>query len=463
MDPIADTLRKVRRTITRYGMIDPGDLLVVAVSGGPDSVCLLDVLHRLRDEMSMDLIVAHFDHGLRPHEDESETGFVRELASFMELPFETARGSLLTEGKAASLEERARDARYAFLKKVKTRYGARKIAVGHNLNDQAETVLMRLLRGSGPSGLAGIPPCRGGEIIRPLIEIDRDTVLSYLEARGLDHVTDSTNLQPACIRNRIRLQLLPGLLEYQPRLIEHLGQLAHMLREEDAYLDLLANQWIERESEEEEGGGELTLPLCPFLFLEEAMKNRVVRQVLKRLQKDLRRIGLSHIRSVCGLASSPEPQGFLNLPGGLRAVRVYDRLVFSTGPVPEKDRFHLLLQGPGTYSIGDTGRFISISEVRGKETHFEGSPWTACIDAGKIQYPLLLRNPRPGDRFVPLGMKGRKKIKDFFIDLKVPSSLRASTPILTSRDTPVWVCGYRIDDRFKVTPETLSVLRITIT
>ena len=173
-------IKKVRNTIFRYGMIHPGDLIIVAVSGGPDSVCLLHILYDLKDELKFGLVVAHYEHGLRPNEDESETTFVRRLAASMNLPYETDKAVALNKAEIASIEEKARDARYAFLEKVREKWKAQKIAVAHNLNDQAETVIMRFLRGSGLPGLGGIPPYRDHKIIRPLIEIQRKEILSYL-------------------------------------------------------------------------------------------------------------------------------------------------------------------------------------------------------------------------------------------------------------------------------------------
>ncbi len=194
------TLRKVKATVSRYEMIQPGDLVVVGVSGGPDSVCLLHILQRLKKELEMALLVAHFDHGLRPGEDDSETRFVASLAASMGLPFETEKARSLLRRTAGSLEEAARNARYRYLEKLRKKHDARKIALAHQLNDQAETILMRLLRGSGPSGLGGIPPSRDRVIIRPLIEISRKEIETYIKGQSLSYVTDSSNLQPLFLR-----------------------------------------------------------------------------------------------------------------------------------------------------------------------------------------------------------------------------------------------------------------------
>jgi tRNA(Ile)-lysidine synthase len=462
MNPIRETVRKVKETISRYKMLDPGDLCIVGVSGGPDSVCLLHILHELREELEIGLIVAHYDHGLREKEDEAETQFVRRLATTMALPFETEKTSLLREGITSSMEERARNARYAFFEKLKDKLYAQKIAVGHNLNDQAETVLMRLLRGSGPSGLTGIPPSREDTIIRPLIEIKREEIESYLKTNDLSYVLDSSNLQTDYLRNKIRLELLPQLLAYQPRLVDHLGQLARIMGGDNRYLEDQAEAWVAREAEQRPEG-DILIPVQSFIELREPIRNRVTRHLLKKVGKNLRRIDHVHIESVHMLAKSRNPQGVLNLPNGLTAKRIYDKLAFMAGNVEKSIEFYYPLEVVGTYYLEEIGRSVTLVEMeRDVDLNVQNQEWTAYLDADKLQYPLILRNFKPGDRFVPFGMAGHKKIKDFFIDLKIPSEMRALTPILVSQDTPVWVCGHRIADRFKVTSETRRILKITM-
>ena len=454
--------QEVKKTISRYGMIDPGDLVVVAVSGGPDSVCLLHLLYELRDHLKFDLVVAHYDHGLRPDEDEDETQFVRRLAESMNLPYETEKAHSLIGGDAASIEEKARDARYAFLEKVMDSLQAQKIAMGHNLNDQAETVIMRLLRGSGPSGLSGIPPFRERKIIRPLIEIKREQILSYLTSRKLSYVLDSSNLETRYLRNEIRLKLMPLLLTYQPRLIEHLGQMADTLRNESEYLEQRAEDWVRKEAKLW-SNGDVAIPISPFIRSPQPLRNRIIRQILKKVKKNLRRINRGHILDVNRLAEGPKPQSTLTLPGGIGVKKTYYKLLFSASLKEKTGPFYYRLDGPGTTYIREIDRSISLYELenRGVFTR-EDSPWISYFDAGKLTFPLIIRNFKPGDRFVPLGMTGHKKVKDFFIDLKIPSETRRATPLLLSKDRPIWICGYRIDERFKVTPDTKKILKATM-
>ncbi len=461
MDNIRETLKKVRETISRYGMTEPGERVIVAVSGGPDSVCLLDILNELSGELKISLVAAHYNHGLRNGEDEFETGLVRGMAESMGIPFEAEKSAFLSK-EDASIEEKAREARYAFLQKVMGRYRACKIAMGHNLNDQAETVLMRMIRGSGPSGLAGIPPVRDKGIIRPLINIKREEIMAYVSARRLSYALDSSNSDTRYLRNRIRLELLPLMQDYQPRIIEHLGRLSDILKEEEDFLELMAAEWVDKESQKDSAGN-IFVPVSSLEKLHTALKNRVIRLLLKNRVKNLRRIDSDHIRSISDLIGSRNPQAALNLPVSLIVRKVYDRLIFSLGkeqPIPD---FSYSVPGPGTVYLEALDRTIRIEEIDGGMDPCSGSnEISACLDADMIQFPLFVRNFRPGDRFIPLGMKGHRKIKDFFIDLKVPSEIRVLTPILTSQDNIVWICGYRIDERYKVTDKTSKIFKITL-
>jgi tRNA(Ile)-lysidine synthase len=441
-------------------MISDGDCVIVAVSGGPDSVCLLHLLHELMDELDIHLVVAHFDHGLRPAEDETETAFVRRLAESLKLPFETAKGHLLAKKARGSREEVARNARYAFLERVRRKHKAQKIALGHNLNDQAETVLMRLLRGSGTSGLTGIPPFRDNNIIRPLIEIKRPEIEHYLKSKKLASVTDSSNLKTDYLRNKIRLELMPLLEVHQPQLAHLLAQTAKILRDEDAYLDRITEGWLNRNMERSPHPP-FKVPIPSFLALPVALRRRVIRNVIGMVKKDLRRISWHHIEAIQHLAQAEKPQAVLNLPGRLTVKRAYDDLIFPASVSRKPRPFHYTFDGPGAYDLDEIGRRLSIEEIRSRKgLRLRGSRWTAFLDAEKLSFPIILRTFKAGDRFIPFGMKGHKKLKDFFVDLKVPLERRYSTPLLCSGDIPVWVCGFRIDDRFKITTETKKVMKL---
>jgi tRNA(Ile)-lysidine synthase len=460
MNKPMELIEKVRKTILRYAMIGTGDKVIAAVSGGADSVCLVHVLYRLSNEFGLQLVVAHFDHGWRPGEDECETELVRSLALSLGLPFELEKASPPMKKGTLSLEESARDGRYEFLERVREKHLAASVAVGHHLHDQAETFLMRLLRGSGVSGLAAIPPKRDN-IIRPLIEVTRHEIESYLKEKELSFAEDSSNRNAEFFRNRIRLELVPLLLQYQPRLIEHLGETTSSLREESEFLDSLSAEWIGKEAGLV-SDGKISIPLRPFLALPAVLRKRIIRKILVTVRGSVRRIGRKHIHAIDELAGSAHPQGRLNLPDSLIVRRTYDFLHFIDQDEGRAGGFCYSLEGPGTIFIHEIGKSLSLA-VRAKgEWNPPVSPWTADLDAEKTRFPLVLRNFRPGDRFIPLGMKGHKKIKDFFVDLKVPFEVRRTTPILVQQEIPLWVVGYRIDERFKITPTTRLVLEARI-
>ena len=461
MGKAADITDKIRATIERYGMIANGDKVIVAVSGGPDSVCLLDILNRLAQDLELSLIAAHYDHGLRKDEDEYETRLVRDITASMGMPFETEKAPAMLKDRP-SLEKNARDFRYAFLQNILGNHGAQKIALGHTLNDQAETVIMRLLRGSGPSGLAGIPPVRDNIIIRPLIEITRDEIAEYLKARGLPFVIDSSNSNKKYLRNRIRLELMPVLLQYQPRLFEHLGTFSNIIRDEDAFMESLALGWIASEVIKDING-KISIAVSSIKNLPAPLKNRVIRNLLKQVDGNIYPMEYDHIVSVSNLLDNAQPQCSVDLPNGILVRKTYENLIFSVKGDKEKTEYSYFLKGPGTYHLDVAGQTLMLEEIDSLPDMLGAEdPSTAYLDADKVRFPLTARNFMPGDRFVPLGMKGHKKVKNFFIDLKVTSEKRALTPILTSGDKVVWVCGYRVDERFKVTEETIKILKITI-
>lgn len=458
-DPL---LRTVRSTLADHGMVRPGDRVVVAVSGGADSVCLLDALHRLSPGLDLHLAAAHFDHGLRGDEDAAETRLVARLASERGVPFETGRADPPLRQPGGGLEERAREARYAFLERARQRHGAERVAVAHTLDDQAETVLMRLLRGSGLPGLSGVPPVREPGVVRPLIRVRRREVEDYLDRHALPWRTDPTNLQPVHLRNRIRLELLPLLLAYQPRLVEHLGELADLAREEDAVLQGLAREWLDARCGPPRGD-RITLPRQPLAGLPAALRRRVVRQAVRSTSGGLAGIQRNHVTAVEGLVLGDRPNARVDLPGGRCVRRAYDRIVFGPSRAGGRPGFHVRLPGSGSHLVQEAGLRVHLEEKpRSAVPSLSGPRWTAHLDAGRARFPLEMRPWLPGDRFVPLGMRGRRKVKDFLIDRKVPAEERESVPLLLSAGTPVWLCGRRIDDRFKVTEETERVLVVRI-
>jgi len=467
---VKDILKKIEQTLSRHHMLEYGNRVLVAVSGGPDSVVLLDALDRLKEAFSLALVVAHFDHSLRPEDDERETRFTASLAASKNIPFTTQKALSPPGRRGMSLEEEARDLRYEFLDHAGKAHGAQKIALGHTLDDQAETVIMRLLRGSGPTGLSGIPPVRDHHIIRPLIEITRREIEDYIACRGLQYITDPSNVQTKHLRNRIRLDLLPHLKTYQPGIVEILGRTAGIMRDETQWMETEAERWIAAFVEVLETEAYL-VPLKALGVLAAAFQNQVIRQIIKRVQGGLRRISLRHMDAIKRL-SNGRPQGTLNLPNGVMVKRSYDTLLIAkkiakkSGKLErhENNGFHHILDGPGVFNLAAAACTVTVEDIKAEEVlpKEKSSPWVACFDSARIAYPLIVRSFLPGDRFVPLGMTGHKKVKDFFVDGKIPSHVRRRLPLLCQGKNPIWLCGLRIDNRFKVRPETEKVVRVSL-
>lgn len=455
-------IEKAESAILRHGMAEKGDTLVVAVSGGPDSVCLLDVLYRLKEGLGISLVIAHFNHLLRPGEDEEETCFMHTLSRQYGIPLEKEDWKEgIRQGKG-SKEEQARKARYAFLEGVKTRYAARRIAVAHNLNDQAETVLMRLLRGSGPMGLSGMSPIREGVIIRPLLDVKRDEIIAYLESRDLKYMIDSSNRYPVYLRNRIRLEVIPVLERVQPGVINALTRLAGIMREDESYLDKEALSLFDGLKRQKKNGT-IELDITVLNHIHPALRGRIFRHAVSAVKGDLLGIGEVHISALKDLIADADPSASASLPGGIIVRRQYDSVIFEKKGEGASSIRELIIPGPGRYDMQYPPLVIRVEECEGAGINLSGSSHLeAYLDADLITYPIKLRGVRPGDRFMPLGMDQPKKLKEFFIDRKIPRMKRPLVPILACGEEILWICGMRLDNRFRITEKTKRIMKVSL-
>jgi tRNA(Ile)-lysidine synthase len=464
-------LDQIRKTIAAHSMLEQGDHLVVAVSGGPDSVALLRLLSLLTDEFRLHLTTAHLNHGLRKGEADDEEAFVRRLSHGMGISCICRRMDIRTfkEGKRGSLEEICREERYRFLDETAEKCGAVKIAVGHHRDDQAETVLLHLLRGSGPEGLRGILPVRDGRIIRPLLEVGRSAILAFLRREGLSFMTDSSNESPLFLRNRVRGELIPKLAAaYNPRLSEGLCQTAGIIRREDDYLRGVVRQTVHRWGIDP-GGESVELPVADLVQLHEAIQGRIVKWLLEEAAPFRNGIGYRHIEAVLLLARRPGGRRVsLDLPSRIRVERTEGLLRISK----EKERkarnrervnpprFEYRVEIPATFHLPEIGRTIHLAWIEKPPIReMKSSPEIAFMDYDRITPPLVLRNMRPGDRVAPLGTGGTKKLKDYFIDRKIAASCRGGIPLLADAGSIIWIAGERISERVRVTEKTRKVLK----
>lgn len=432
---------KVRRYIEEMHLLAVGDSVVVAVSGGADSVALLDVLVHLTD-LRLRLMVAHLNHALRGRESDEDEAFVHSLAARYGLPVvsKTVDVKALGQRERLSLEDAGRRARYAFFDEVAARNGARCIALGHHGDDQAETVLMRLLRGSGTAGLCAIAPCTAaGRYVRPLLTVTRTEIEAYLLRCSLSFRVDRSNTDTRLLRNRIRHELLPTLHTYNPAISERLAVTAELLQEDEALLERLATEAFARHRAGD--AGEQALVVSGLRQEQRGLRLRLYRHALLLARGDLQRISSRHLFAIDRMILHDRPQAALDLPDGLRVERCYDRILFRRDQGEEEvTPYAFPVTGSGTYPLPGGG---NLTVSMGASPLASGNRLQACFDLHKAPFPWLVRSFLPGDRFAPFGMCGSKKVKKLFIDNKVPSAVRLRIPLLFCGPVLLWVAGMR--------------------
>ncbi len=487
-EPQGKVERAVAAAVRRIGLWARGATLVVAVSGGADSLCLLGTLLALRaqgDENAPgQIVVAHLNHGLRGDEGQADAAWVESFARAHELPFigGAAHLAAIPKNEHRSLEDAARIARYAFLRRVAAEVEAERICVGHTRDDQAETILLHLLRGAGLSGLAGMTPL-AGDIARPLLEVTHSDTLAYCAARGWQPREDRTNDDTRFWRNRVRLELLPLLEGYNPNLRETLARNAALIGEDDRYLDTLVAALLKGASVERTDD---IVHLSRDWLRDQPLALR--RRLLGRVATDLAGRDASlearHISQLDGLLDMGRTGKSLNLPGGLRATLEYDALTFSRAPVSAKQPAPSLiyhLSAPGCIDAVETGWRVRAWLVEaapgleaktlpelpplghvGVQADVGRAEARVYLDADVTGEELVVRAWRPGDRFRPLGMAHEKKLQDYFADAKVPRAQRRRIPLVFNQRHLLWVGGERIDDRARLTAATRRILALQI-
>jgi tRNA(Ile)-lysidine synthase len=454
-------LAKLHKTIQKYRMLNPGETVLIAVSGGPDSVCLLAGLHALSGELGLSLHVAHLDHMFRGKESADEALFVAGLAKRLGLPstIESVDAAALCRERGLSVQAGAREARYAFLFRTAEKIGASRIATGHTATDQAETVLLRLLRGAGSAGLAGIPAIRG-PLIRPLIEITREQVLEHLARSGLTFVTDPSNTKPLYTRNRIRLELMPVLRQFNPRIVETLAAEAALLKDESEALDLSVEAAAQAVTEKRKDG--FVVQREAFLALHPAIKRRLLRTLADAIAGGPSGLTSLQVDEALQFMSAALTGRAMRLPAELTVERSYKQ--FLVGLSAAAAPFTRVLPAPGRTAVPECGIEVEAILCSGPEMPSDTNYcWQALFDYDKIGLPLQVRNRRPGDRFHPAGLGGKsKKLQDLLVDLKVPRRRRDSVPLLCSGTEILWVMGMRTDQRFLPQADTKRVLLVRV-
>lgn len=440
-------IEKVRKSIEKYELLKRGDTVLVAVSGGPDSTALLLSLLKLKKEFSLSLAVVHVNYHLRGTDSNRDQLFVETLAKKYELPFYVKDIDGKKEFKNGDLQEKARELRYSFFLKTAKEIKANKLALGHNKDDQVETVLMRFLRGSGTGGLSGIPVKRelapGFTLVRPLLETKRKEIALFLKRNKIKARTDKSNLKDVYLRNKLRHKLLPLLKkEYNSKIEDSLFRMAGIFSLEDDFL----NKDVLKHIKNDKDGSFISKK--EFDGLPGALKQRALRELVRLAKGDLKGLESKHLFGFTGNKKSAD------LPGGLSLVDNYGRItaVKRKGKVKQGK---VRLKIPGITGFGNKKVAVSIKDV----VKYFGGKNEAFLDADKVRLPLFLRGRQDGDRFMPFGMTKYKKIQDFMVDEKIPSYKRDGVPLLLdSKGNILWVAGYRPDERYRVTKKTKRII-----
>jgi len=454
-------LDKVMRFIEENSLFASGDTVVAAVSGGADSVALLDILVSLR-ELRLKLIAAHLNHQLRGADADADEEFVRKLAGSYGVPAVVKRVDVgeVARREGRSLEDAGRSARYAFFAELAVSHKAHAVALAHHADDQAETVVMRLLRGAGGSGLCAMAPRSAGLYVRPLLNAKRREIEKYLQRRGIAWRIDGSNASVDFLRNRIRHELIPYLARYNPAISERLAATAEILAADEEFLDSATAESFTRHAVS--SPDRVTLALPGLRSEPRAIRLRLYRRAILQAKGDLARIGFRHLQAIDSLVFSGKPQLALDLPDRLRAAKSYGEISFSAGE-GKGALFsgEIVLDGPGIYPL--PGSCMLAVDFADASYDLKSAPaWAAYFDLDQAPFPWRVRTFRPGDRLSPFGMTGHKKVKDLFIDAKLPLVFRCRIPILFCGETLLWVGGIRRSNAATLTTGTKTVVRAEI-
>ncbi|HXY73876.1 MAG TPA: tRNA lysidine(34) synthetase TilS [Dehalococcoidales bacterium] len=462
---IIPPVERVENFLQANGITD-GKPLLVAVSGGPDSVCLLHILHTLSKKIGLKLYAAHLDHGLRSNSAE-DAQYVLDFCHKLGIPvtIEQANVKKYQKQNKLSLEEAAREVRYDFLSRTAHIIGTNRVAIGHTQNDHIETILLHIIRGSGTRGLRGLQPVTERKIgnkrltiLRPLFDVTRAETNSYCSKHRLQPRVDSTNMDTALLRNRVRLKLLPELvMKYNSGIYEALLRTAVIAGDDLDFIDKAAGMAYKKYVAKDDGI--LQINRGGILKLHPALQRALLRKAVENSIGTLKDIEAVHLEDMVELLTKPAGKR-IHLPYNLVFETGYDTLLLKTRstkpPKPAVEVSKIAL--PGRTVISDwqiETKILTNTRIQ------KNNPFVANLDANKIDGELSVRSRSPGDRFQPLGLAEQKKVGQFMIDARIPQSERDNVPVVCASDKITWVVGYRIDESFKITESTKKVLRIS--
>lgn len=466
-------VKQVSEYVRKERMLEPNDTVVLGVSGGADSVCLFFLMLALQKEYQLSLVVVHVNHGLRGTEADQDEQYVKELCQAHKIPCHIVSGDVraMADREKLSEEEAGRLLRYQAFEQVARECRADKIAVAHHENDNAETVLFQLFRGSGLKGMAGIAPVRGN-IIRPMLQLQRQEIEAYLDNLGVTYCTDATNLTTEYTRNRIRLDLLPYVTEHINRnAIEHIVAGAQDIKEAWTYIRSQAEKicdMLVRESD-----GTYHIPVAEYSRQETVIKKELVRILLEKMTGGLKDITREHVERIVQLCDKQVGKE-VQLPNRVVARREYEAICLSIAKIEDKQRpdngkkkedtFSYSVDViPGKYYISQTNQYVEFTlEKYKKNLIIPQNGCTKWFDYDKINNTLTLRNRNEGDYLIVDAKHSRKKLKAFFIDQKVPQTIRNHILLVAEGSHILWVTGHRISEAYKIDENTKNILIVKV-
>lgn len=458
-------INKVKDFITKNNLIQDGDRVLVALSGGPDSVCLLHILYKLKKSLNIYIGAAHVNHMLRGQDALNDEEYAKKICEEFNIDFYSTRINIdkVAKEKNISHEMAGREERYKFFEFIKNTHKYSKIAVAHNSNDQAETVLMNMMRGSGIEGLCGIRNKRKGGIIRPILCLSRDEIENHCKDNNLNPRIDKTNLENIYSRNKVRLDILPYMKEnFNKDIIETLNRMTNLLQIDNDFIEKQCNNSYKKYCNNE--NKHIIISKEAFL-LDKAIITRIIKKAFVEFTGKYNNFEMKHIYEVIELSKNSTNKKS-DLPNGIIAENVYGDIYLrhKDNNNKEYEEKEVLIDKSqlNKYSLEYNKYKIDFNIIKGKNNiEFSNNVLIKYFDYDNIEERLIIRKRKNGDRIVPLGMKGSKKIKDILIDLKVPLEQRDEIPILCFDNEVAWIVGYKVSDKFKVTKETKNIIKIT--
>lgn len=454
-------IEKFLSVIQKYNMLQNGNGVVVGVSGGPDSLTLLHIFLRIKDEYNFKIYAAHVNHNLRGEESEGDQKFIEEICAGWGIPLfiENSNIKQIAKEKRISLEEAGRQVRYDFFEKVRVKTDADKVAVAQNKNDNVETILMRIVRGTGVEGLSGIKPVRDN-VIRPLIEIGRDEIENYCVENNLQPRIDSSNLKKIYTRNKIRLELIPYIKnEFNPKIIDTINRMGSLVSADNNFILQCAkdalNEVIIKHTKEY-----IKLSREKLIKLHESVISRIIRMIIEEFCGNITDIEYVNIDNAIEFLHNAKTGSSIDLPKGLKFKRNYNELI-----IIKEDKnnaglnFSYDIKIPGITKIDEINADI-ITKVSTANEDIKTGKFVQIFDNDKIKGDLKVRSRENGDIINPSGMSGTKKLKDYYIDEKFPRELRDSIPLVVLGKEVLWIIGYRASEKYKPDENTKNFLII---